>query len=63
MSFVAAGEDIRPSWPLQQLAELVPAGQFHVVPGVAHDFWACAPDVWQQTCTQLCDEIASRVVA
>lgn len=26
MRFIAAGNDIRPSWPLQQLAELVPEG-------------------------------------
>lgn len=31
MSFIAAGGDIRPSWPLKQLAELVPAGEFTVV--------------------------------
>jgi proline iminopeptidase len=58
MSFVAAQEDIRPSWPLQQLAELVPAGRYAVVPGVGHDFWASDPDVWQRLCADLCEAVA-----
>ncbi|HLI00853.1 MAG TPA: alpha/beta fold hydrolase [Acidimicrobiales bacterium] len=46
MQFVAAGDDIRPSWPLRQLAALVPHGTFAVVPGVPHDFWATDPEAW-----------------
>ena len=38
MQFIAAGDDIRPSWPMQQLATLVPQGSFAAVPGVPHDF-------------------------
>ena len=57
MSFVAAGSDIRPSWPLQQLAELVPGGAFAVVPDVAHDFWATDPDLWRATCTTACHQL------
>ena len=54
MSFVAAGNDIRPSWPLRQLAELVPGGSFEVVPNVPHDYWATDPDLWRDTCTTAC---------
>lgn len=58
MNFIAAGEDIRPSWPLQQLSELAPRGSFSVIDGVAHDFWAAAPDVWVDVintgCAQAC---------
>lgn len=43
MTFIAAGCDIRPSWPLQQLAELVPGGVFEVVPSAVHDFWHTDP--------------------
>ena len=43
---IAAGADVRPSWPLQQLAELMPAGRFSSVPGVPHDFWSTHPDLW-----------------
>jgi proline iminopeptidase len=54
MRFVAAALDIRPSWPLQQLAELVPRGEFTPVPGVPHDFWATHPDVWLRVVTDAC---------
>lgn len=54
MCFVAAGKDIRPDWPLRQLAELVPGGHVEVVPDVPHDFWATDPEVWQDTCTAAC---------
>lgn len=48
MTFIAAGRDIRPSWPLQQLAQLVPRGQFDVVEDVPHDFWSTDPRVWRE---------------
>ena len=54
MRFIAAGEDIRPSWPLQQLALLVPHGSFSTVPDVPHDFWATDPSVWTEAITQAC---------
>lgn len=54
MHFVAAGDDIRPSWPLRQLAMLVPDGTFSVVPGVPHDFWATDPETWATTVQNLC---------
>ncbi|WP_233434348.1 alpha/beta fold hydrolase [Nocardia yamanashiensis] len=46
MTFIALQHDIRPSWPLQQLAALVPRGRFEEVPGVGHHLWATDPDVW-----------------
>jgi proline iminopeptidase len=54
MHFIAAGDDIRPSWPLAQLAELVPCGTFSTTPGVPHDFWATHPEVWTQTVARAC---------
>jgi proline iminopeptidase len=51
MHFVAAGDDIRPSWPLAQLAALVPGGRFSTVPDVPHDFWFTHPEVWTRTVT------------
>ena len=57
MHFVAAGEDVRPAWPLRQLAELVPGGSFSTVPGVPHDFWATHPDVWRATVSRACDGV------
>ncbi len=57
MRFVAAGRDIRPSWPLEQLAQLVPHGSFEVVPDVPHDFWATHPEIWRETCTRRCRDL------
>ncbi len=60
MSIIAAGNDIRPSWPLRQLAELVPGGTFEVVPDAPHDFWSTEPALWRSTCTAACVELAGR---
>lgn len=57
MHFVAAGDDVRPSWPLQQLAALVPNGRFSVVPGVPHDFWSTDPDTWVETVARVCADL------
>ncbi|MBL7255877.1 alpha/beta fold hydrolase [Paractinoplanes lichenicola] len=54
MHFIAAADDIRPSWPLAQLAALVPHGRFSTVPGVPHDFWFTHPGVWTETITTAC---------
>lgn len=54
MHFIAAGDDIRPSWPLEQLAALVPHGRFSTVAGVPHDFWSTHPEVWTTTVTDAC---------
>jgi pimeloyl-ACP methyl ester carboxylesterase len=48
---MTAGCDIRPSWPLRQLAALVPNAAFAEVPGVPHDSWATHPEVWVQVIT------------
>lgn len=51
---LAAEHDVRPPWPLRQLAALVPHGSFEVVPGVPHDFWSTHPDTWRRTVTAAC---------
>lgn len=38
--FVYGGADIRPSWPTEQLAELLPRGRFELVPEAEHLIWA-----------------------
>jgi proline iminopeptidase len=57
MHFIAAGDDIRPSWPLRQLAALVPRGTFSVVPGVPHDFWLTHPKIWTKAVGEVCAHI------
>jgi proline iminopeptidase len=37
--FINAAEDIRPNWPTQQLAELIPRGQYIEIAGAAHCIW------------------------
>jgi proline iminopeptidase len=54
---VAAGDDIRPSWPLQQLAELAPQGTFRRVASVPHDFWSTHPATWVSVITDYCEEL------
>jgi proline iminopeptidase len=54
MRFVAAGNDIRPSWPLQQLAALVPHWTSESIPGVPHDFWLTHPEVWTDVVARTC---------
>lgn len=54
MTFIAAGSDIRPDWPLRQLAALVPGGTFEVVPDAVHDFWSTDPPLWGQVVTRAC---------
>ena len=57
MTSIAAGEDVRPAWPLEQLAELVPSGRFSTVTEVPHDFWSTHPDVWRTTVAAACEQL------
>jgi proline iminopeptidase len=57
MHFIAAGDDIRPSWPLAQLGSLVPRGTFSTVPGVPHDFWSTHPEAWTKTVIDACKAV------
>lgn len=56
MTFLAAALDIRPDWPLRQLAALVPGGHFREVDGVAHNFWCTHPERWVDIVSALCEE-------
>jgi len=37
--FINAAEDIRPNWPTQQLAQLIPGAQYLEIRGAAHYIW------------------------
>jgi proline iminopeptidase len=62
MTFVAAGEDIRPDWPLRQLAALVARGRFREITGVSHTSGArtlrhrpkSSPTYVQEFCSTTC---------
>lgn len=42
--YISASEDIRPTWPTQQLAQLIPKGQYHEIEGAAHCIWLSHPE-------------------
>ncbi|MBH0777439.1 alpha/beta fold hydrolase [Nocardia bovistercoris] len=54
MTFVGLEHDIRPSWPLRQLAALIPNGRFEVLPGVGHNLWSTDPREWVDLVTRTC---------
>lgn len=58
MTIVAAGADIRPAWPLRQLAALVPRAEFVEVPDVPHDFWSTHPQIWVDVVTNACTKFS-----
>jgi proline iminopeptidase len=37
--FINAAQDIRPNWPTQQLAELIPRARYAEISGAAHMIW------------------------
>ena len=42
--YILAGEDIRPNWPLEQLAALTPRGTCQTIAGAGHNIWLTHPD-------------------
>jgi proline iminopeptidase len=54
MTFIAPQHDIRPAWPLRQLAALVRHGRFEELPGVDHNLWSTHPEVWVDCITKAC---------
>ena len=59
IQLISAEHDIRPAWPVAQLAALVPRGHHSIVPGVGHNFWATHPDVWTRTVTEACADVST----
>ncbi len=56
----AAADDVRPSWPLAQLAALLPRGRLTTVPDVPHDFWSTHPETWTATVDAALRDLAER---
>ncbi len=42
--FLYGGKDIRPSWPVEQIASLLPKGTFESISGAGHCQWLSRPD-------------------
>lgn len=43
-TFINGGKDIRPNWPTQQLASLMPRGEYVEIPDAAHHIWLTHAD-------------------
>lgn len=54
-SFINASEDIRPNWPTEQLAALIPVAKYREIQGAAHHIWLTHPKELQEA---LLDSIA-----
>jgi len=42
--FVYGECDIRPSWPIEQVAQLLPNADFHLIAGADHHCWVTHPE-------------------
>ena len=42
--FINGGKDIRPNWPTEQLASLMPNGRYVEIAGAAHTIWLTHAD-------------------
>ncbi|HIG41997.1 MAG TPA: alpha/beta hydrolase [Gammaproteobacteria bacterium] len=48
VTYISAGADIRPNWPTQQLAGLIPNGEYREIPGATHNIWLTHADELRQ---------------
>ena len=55
--FINGGQDIRPNWPTQQLAELIPNAIYVEIPDANHYLWLSAPKVLRQELRSALDYI------
>ncbi len=55
--FIAAGDDIRPNWPIRQTASLLPQGKYVEIPGAGHYIWLTHGEELQSLCRQALSEI------
>jgi proline iminopeptidase len=46
--FVYASEDIRPSWPVEQVAQLMPQARFEQIDGAGHNIWQTHADALRE---------------
>ncbi|MCC7477610.1 alpha/beta hydrolase [bacterium] len=57
--FIAAGNDIRPNWPIQQTASLLPQGKYVEIPGAGHYFWLSHADELREHLRKSLEEMAA----
>lgn len=54
VDFVLGGADIRPSWPVEQMASAMSNARLTTVDGAHHDLWAAGGDVWRDAVQRRC---------
>ena len=55
--FVYGDKDIRPSWPFEQLANLLPNAHFESIEGAEHVFWFSHPNELKSILRDFVDDI------
>jgi proline iminopeptidase len=56
---IYGSEDIRPSWPVEQVANLLPNGRFEMIDGAGHHIWLThAGEMRESLCTFLLEQIS-----
>jgi proline iminopeptidase len=56
--FVYGEYDIRPSWPIEQIARLLPDAAFHMIAGADHHIWVTHPEALKAALRTFVQQIA-----
>jgi proline iminopeptidase len=56
--FLYGEQDIRPSWPIEQVAQLLPNASFQMIMGADHHIWVTHPDEIQAPLRDFVEQIA-----
>jgi proline iminopeptidase len=56
--FVYGSDDIRPSWPIEQVAHLLPNAHWRLLPGAGHNLWLSHAESLRQLLNGFLSEIA-----
>ncbi len=59
-TFISASQDIRPNWPTQQLANLLPQGRYVEIAGAAHCIWLTHAEALKAELQQALDEFEGK---
>ena len=58
-ALLGASQDIRPNWPIQQLAELLPKGRYREIQGAGHYPWLTHYDATSSAVNEALDYVES----
>ncbi|MGH9847415.1 MAG: alpha/beta fold hydrolase [Blastocatellia bacterium] len=58
--FVSGDQDIRPSWPVEQVANLMPDARYELIAGAEHVIWFSHPDELKSLLRSFVDDIKQK---